>query len=376
MPKRYILFALSMVALAGCIEPFSTPAIKDQVNILVIDGFVDSSNGSVRARLSKAVALSDPASPAVVDDAQVSLEDALNHVVVLTYVSNGVYSAEGLAIDINLKYRLRVRTNGKEYLSELIELKTSPPIDSVSWRPTPDGTEIMVNTHDDTMNSRYYLWTFEETWEYTAPWPSSLILKDTEVVYRSPEENIYRCWKDESSSKILVGSSFRLEKDIISQRPIHFLPKGSGKIGIRYSINVKQMAITQESYNFWSMLQESTEGLGGLFDPQPGKVVGNFSNVADPKEPVLGYFSGGSVTEKRLFIRISDLPEYLRVYRTEACPIDTLLIEDFDSYNPSANLLVSEIRTGPEITGYTITTPYCADCRTRGGTTTIPSFWH
>ncbi|MEO5998783.1 MAG: DUF4249 family protein, partial [Chitinophagaceae bacterium] len=47
----------------------------------------------------------------------------------------GVYSADALNFNPVQKYRLRIKTAaGTEYLSDYVELKKTPAIDSVNWK--------------------------------------------------------------------------------------------------------------------------------------------------------------------------------------------------------------------------------------------------
>jgi hypothetical protein len=139
---------------------------------------------------------------------------------------------------------------------------------------------------------------------------------------------------------------------------------------------LRQRVLTREAYDYWAELQKTTESLGGLFDPQPGKVTGNIHSVNDAAEPVLGYFSGGSVQQKRFFIGLLDLPNNLKAYQGIGnCVQDTVLLEDLPEYSASFNELLGTATKGPITIGYTYTSKSCADCRTQGGTTTKPEFW-
>ena len=68
---------------------------------------------------------------------------------------------DGLAHRSDTKIPVHILTsNGKEYLSDLSEVKITPPIDSVTGRAGPDMVTIYVSTHDDQKKSIYYQWTF------------------------------------------------------------------------------------------------------------------------------------------------------------------------------------------------------------------------
>jgi hypothetical protein len=372
-----IFIASITIVVTGCVEPYSPPESSKTIDILVVDGFLDSNSGTVNVKLSKAVTLASTEAPPAVTNAIVTLEDSDNNVTALqTTDASGMYSIDGLALNASNQYRIRIKTGGKEYLSDFITPKTSPPIDSVTWEGTEDGVRIMVNTHDATGDSKYYLWTFDETYEYRSTYTSSFKIVEGEVFLRQPEEQIGTCWKTLNSKRILIGSSLRLDEDIISKKEIQFIPKGDIRTSVRYSILVKQVVLSREAYDFWENLRKTTEQLGGLFDPQPGQVLGNIRRIDESSEPVLGYFDGGQVVEKRIFIGFYELPRFLRVSQpNNGCELDTLLVENLPIFNPADGFLVSQIYEGPALIAYTFTTRSCADCRVKSGSTSKPSFW-
>jgi hypothetical protein len=372
----YFLFAFVLLAVAGCVEPYTPPASKAIPDILVVDGFLNSTDGSVNVSLSKALALTDPSAPPPVENATIYLEDSDDNRLELNYQTNGKYSLEGVAVDNSLQYRLHIITqSNKEYVSEFITLKPTPEIDSITWAAKDDGVEIRANTHDNTGNSRYYLWSFEETWQYRPAFPSYLITEFGNVRSRKPEEEIYNCWQTLSSTKVLLGSSTRLSEDIISQTPIHFIPKGSEKISVYYSILVSQTAVSESTYDFYEKLRKTTEDLGSLFDPQPGRVLGNIHSATDDGETVLGIFNGGEVKQQRIFISYYDLPRSFHIPQQFECYLDSLDLVDLPFFNEDSYNLVGAITQGPAVVGYTYSTNPCTDCRVRGGVNTKPSFW-
>jgi hypothetical protein len=141
---------------------------------------------------------------------------------------------------------------------------------------------------------------------------------------------------------------------------------------------VKQVALSEEGYNYWLNLYKTTENVGGLFDPMPGQVIGNIVNVQDPSEIVVGFFSAATVQEQRIFIDKDDLPERYSTYLSPQCLIDSIMLEDLRKY-PDTKLLISTIYSQggfPVLLGYTSTENSCIDCRTYGGgKLEKPDFW-
>lgn len=372
---RKRLAAVLLALISGCIEPYSPPAIDEEVNILVVDGFLDSSNKSVEVKLSKAVALSDDSNgDNYVSGALVQVEEESGSVQTLIETSAGLYTLEQMDVSPEKRYRLVIQNIGsKRYVSEFIELVKTPDIESVTWEPSPQqpGINILVNTEDETGQTKYYQWTFEETWEYTSRYGASYRLINGRPIYN--EVSIFRCYKSQPSSTINVGTTTQLSSNVIRNFPLVFLPMGSQKISAKYSILVKQRGITQKAYDFWVQLKKSTESLGGLFDPLPSQVVGNVYVEGETGEPVLGYFSGGEIKEKRAFVTFWDLPEELRAQPSIPCTVDSIEVKFLGNY-PDMYLITAY--GTPTIKGYTTSGGRnCMDCRDEGGVLQRPDFW-
>lgn len=377
--NRWISVILFLFVLISCIEPYNLPEGKNSSNFLVVDGFMDAENGKVTVRLTRSKPLGDDTEIQKETDALVQLEEEGGSTIVLNETGNGSYIYNGLSVDYNKKYRVVIKTNdNKKYASSFVPVLQTSPIDSITWSPSQDGIFIEANTHGNETDSRYYMWNFEETWEYKANHYSSYkFITDDSISYRTMDDLIYTCYNEAASTSILVKSTDRLSSNLVRDFRIHFVPVGSIKLNYKYSVLVKQVSLSREAFDFWSKLSQTTENVGSLFDPQPGQVYGNMVGVTDINEPVLGIFSAGNVTQKRIFIKFNDLPEDLQIWNrgSRYCELDSVLLGDIGSFDRSSNLLVSSITQGIAVIGYTYTTKGCADCRVDGGTLIKPSFW-
>jgi len=359
----------------SCLEPYNPPAITQEINILVVDGFLNSTEGAATVTLSKANELSNPEKPPAETKAVVSISSDGGSQYQLEEQEPGVYLVGGLTVESSSKYRVNIKTSdGNEYVSDYIELKQSPPL-NIAWEAADEGVNILLNTIDPSGNTRYYRWDYVETWQYRARYDSYFKLLNAKVVELSEEEKAYNCWTEVRSTAILIGSTVRLSEDIISNLPVVFLPKGTDKLGVTYSIAVKQTALSKDEYDFWEQLKKTTESLGSLFDPQPTQVLGNIHNINNLSSPVLGYFSGGAVQEKRIFINFHDLPDHVRILDTRSsCTYDTILEADVAGLFVYERL-INTVSLGPGVIGYSKTVTECADCREQGGGTLKPKFW-
>jgi len=378
--RNYITILICLVGLSGCLDPYFPPLRPEAVNLLVVDGFLDTSDGTASVTLSRGVPLTEPNEFPSVKGAFVAVEDGYGNSYPLKEKDSGRYQVTGIPTSGNTNYRLHLFTSDHdEYYSDFVAPLATPEIDSITYATDSRMLTIRVNTHDDTNQARYFRWAFEETWNYHAAILSMfIVVAPGQLESRKYDEMIFYCWNTKPSHDILAFSSERLSRSIVSQFPVQYIPAGSIKLQMRYSILVKQTAISKDEYHYLEQLRKTTESIGGLFDPQPGSVTGNINREQKGSPVAVGYFSAGRSTEKRIYIDAFTLPkEFREIYPPAGClQPDTVC----GSPGNGCALSVSDLREGHMIgtavtKGFTLTNALCADCRVQGGTTTPPDFW-
>ncbi len=363
---RLLFSGLLLSAVGSCIDPFNPPEINNTDTYLVFDGYVQV-NGTDTSwiRLSRTQNVHDLSRPVMEKNALVTVENESGEVFTFLPASqgDGLYYLPPISLDANKNYRLSVSLlNGKAYQSDWQRFSVSPPIDSVTYTLNGrDGIQIYVHTHDPANQTRFYKWTFEETWEYRTPLNSYLEIIDETVVER--EVPINRCWSHNTATNINLFTTAALSQDLVRSHPITYVPASTNKLLQGYSIIVHQHALTREGYDYWTELARNNETNGSIFDPFPSQLSGNIKSVSDPKEKVFGFFSGGVTRSERIF-----LTEYLGRY--PQCPeVDTLGLEEILKTN---YMIVQDIPMTPT---YIVAPAHCVDCRLQGGTLDRPSFW-
>src|SRR5688572_4905923 len=300
----------------GCVEPYA-PAIDEQAtNILVVEGFINASDQTATVTLSRTRYIYDEGMPPHETDADVSIEVSSGARISLNEEGSGKYTCQHLPIHHEALYTLFVKTReGDEYRSDPIQILKTPVIDSMSIGISNTGKDlnILVNTHDELNATRYYSWEYTETYEYHAAFLSGYTFVNQIPQLRLLSERIDKCWQTEENSKISIASSENLSADVIRNFRLTSISRESPKISVRYSILVKQRAISLQEFMYLRQLQKSTEELGGLFDTPPVASRGNLRNVKDAEIPVLGYFSAAEIKEVRFFVEHADLPDQLRL---------------------------------------------------------------
>lgn len=359
---------LLILLVGGCVDPYRPPEIASPSSYLVVNGFFNSAAGTTTTiQLSRTQNLADPKAPTAETKAVVTIESAHKDIYTLKEGTVGSYTLTGITPVANETYRLHVKTTkGTEYYSDYVPVVTTPPIDSISWHPDNDGLQINVNTHDPKNNTRYYRYEYESTWEYYSEFTSSFEIKNNRIVDRT--ESVFTCWGSENSSAIITTTTNRLSQDVVSQFPITHIPSTSLKLQTKYSILIRQFALSQDGYNYYDQLAKITQSIGSIFDPQPSQITGNIHSLVNDGDIVLGFFRVGTVESKRIFIRKSQLPAWYTNSGLGSCVVDTMGTGDVLKEQPG---IISLLVPGQYLT----TSEPCLDCRLRGGVNKRPSFW-
>jgi hypothetical protein len=391
MKGRYKILCGVITSLAlGCTKPYNPAIVASNNNYLVVEGNINTGTDSTTIQLSRTTNIASGITSLPDPNATVAIQDNQNGSYSLRSNGDGSYTSALLTLDPARMYRLSITTaDGKVYVSDYVPAKAFPPIDSVGYKPQNTGVQIYVNTHDPNNATHYYRWDYNETWQFHSMYDSEYVTNGTKIVPREPSQQIYQCWSNDISNDIELASSAKLAQDVIYQAPLTFVPSTSEKISIRYSILVKQYAMTTDGYNYYSLLKQNTEQLGSIFDAQPSTLTGNIHCTSSPTLPVIGYVTAGTVAQKRIYIDYSTLPSnYITIY-PYTCEQDTAYFADPRSHStPLLNTVAlwliplnsASVPTTAftdnfgNIIGYFYSDHDCVDCSIRG-TTVQPGFW-
>jgi hypothetical protein len=359
----------------GCKQAYVPPVHSANNSFLVVEGFINNGQDSTYIYLTHTFSLADTGNVTPELHAKLTVEGKDNSSYPLQEWGNGQYGTTSLALNNSLQYRLHIKTStGKEYLSDFLDLKTSPPIDSISWKRTGDGVQIYANTHDPQNASHYYRWEYQEAWEFHSVYFAYLQWVNMKIEPLNPNP-FYTCYKYAISTSVLINSTTKLAKDEVYLFPLELIPPNSWMISVRYSMLVKQYVLTPDAYNYWQDLQKNTEQIGSIFSPQPFALTGNIHAVADTSEPVIGYLSAGTLQKVRIWITPDKIPNWQLGYYADCdllnIPSDSLY---FYLEVQKASVPVSEEVISPTVSRWNIAAPACVDC-TLTGTLTPPPFW-
>lgn len=382
--KNWRIFLLMITVMVACRKPYSPRIINSPKSYLVVEGVINT-NDTTTIKISRTVNISNAHTTNPIA-ANVNIESDIGETYPLYQTAAGVYTLAGVQLDGRHKYRLNLTTldNENQYRSDFVAVKDAPAIDSIGFNLTGKGIQIYTNTHDPANNTRYYRYDYVETWKFHSAYSSSWKSNGTSIIPRAAAEQVFFCFKSKASNTIVLGSTARLKQDLLFQLPVTEIEATSEKIELKYSINLRQYALTADAYKFWETLKKNTEQLGSIFDAEPTQLGGNIHNINDNSDVVIGYISAGAVSVKRVFIANEQLPaSFIPVYPYQ-CALDTSFYDERGSHANTVQLnLVTGLEVpvsaifstaGPSPIGFLGSDALCVDCTLRG-TTKQPDFW-
>lgn len=359
----------------SCRHEYTPKAFKTNINLLVVSGFINAEpNAITTITLSRTQNVGDSGVAIPEINAQVAIEGQGTGSFNLQDQANGDYLSGTLNLDPSDSYRVKITTSdGKEFASDYVPVKKTPPIDSVNWKQDNNVT-VYVTTHDPNNSTQYYRWDFVETWQYSSLLQGIWTLRNDSVVLKDASNQTDSCWRTALSKNIIIGNSTLLSSDVISEFPVTSIPQTDERISVRYSILVRQYALTKEAYEFRENLQKNTELNGTIFDPQPLLLATNIHCVSDPDQPVIGFISASTIQEKRIFISNKEVTGWNYSPQTEGCDVSFLANTLYPawSYQDPSYYPYYFLSSG----GTAIVRRSCVECTFWGGTNVRPSFWY
>ena len=382
--KKYSgLLGILCILFYSCTDSFVIESIA-QEDALVIEASITNENKNQIIYLSKAYKLTDseevPETNAIVvvkDENQVSY--TFTETTPGTYVSNTKFSAQ-----IGVNYQLSITTtNGKVYESKPEKTISNTVIENVNVEldGNIEGTQefrLFVNSFDPTGNSKYYRYTYEETYKIEAPFwsPLEAIVNNGFVsIVQKADLNQKVCYQTNTSNTIIQTKTTDLSEDRV-QFAVRRIPIDDYKISNRYSLLVKQYVQSYEAHTYYNVLNKFSNASDLLSQSQPGFFSSNIYSTTNNNEKVLGFFEVTSVSEKRVFINYRDyFPVDSSKYIDECyviAPSDDigLLINEGKWIYYKSNENISDEYPGP----YLFVQKGCGDC-TEYGTNIKPAFW-
>lgn len=376
--------------LISCVEPYE-PVTENLESALVVEGMITSKLKTQEIKLSQTYALEDD-TILYVNNAHIEVLSSRGENFIFQGIGNGTYkSVIPFKAEEGIGYHLEIQADGKLYRSDEELISGNNSLENVTAeRAFNDdgelGVAIFANT-PATNNAKFFRYTYEETYKVVSPYTSNkkFIINDIgfAILVDVPEDeerevcyNTLKSKKGILSDRTYVGQGD--QKDLIK-----FLKVDDRKIITRYSILVKQNAISSEAFKYFKTLDELSTSESIFSQNQPGFIAGNIYQVDNPDAKVIGYFEVAKEDEKRIFFSFEDIfSSEERPDPTEDCVIvapDPIQPGDIDTFVASGQLQYlgpappSDDPNNPN-GPYNLVSTKCIDCKVLG-TPEKPEFW-
>ena len=389
---HYIALLLTICCLTGCTEQYALQS-TDFESALVVEATLTNELKFHEVKLSRTFRLEEDG-PQFEADASVSIL-ASDGAVYDFVEANGIYrSVDAFRAEPDKTYRLRIATSDGKIYSSRAETLTTPTqledvVASVGTVNDVLGITINAKSFDPANTSKYYRYTFAETYKIIAPYwtpfkairvPTGGEFDGIDIVPRTNGES-KTCFKTVFSTDIIQTSTNELLEDRVDFT-VRFIAKNDPIITHRYSILVTQYVQSHAAYMFYKTLKELSGQGSILSQNQPGFFYGNLRNEAQPAEKVIGFFEVASASSQRIYFNYTDLfpGEQLPPYFVDCSPNSfkfCFIPTDFECRGAALLSMISTnqlLYFADEGLYYFMVPPSCGDCNYIGSNI-VPSFW-
>lgn len=382
----------------SCLEPVDLESVG-QDNLLVVEGMITDQEEIQKVTLSKTVALTRNNAFAPETGAEVWVSDQNDNRIDFEEQESGVYETiSPFSAQLDTKYQLHIiRKNETEYVSNVSTMVPTSPIDSVyaEFEHLPDPPfdpykgyfNFYVDVNNNVNNNKYFRWIWNSTYQVNVPNPSRWLWTggNNFIIRERGSENdhlqVEFCWSNDTATSLYLKELLPGETQVSKHRINRFSSVDNEEMKVRYSIEVRQYALSEESYRFWNLIDESNAGQGFLFDSQVGSIKGNITNLDNSNEPVLGFFEVVQERKARRFYSprdfitqgylianpfIVDCSEFEAVI-TEIDQIGEFMETNGDDYT------ICYFITAPPTVAFHLKS--CAECTLYADSNQRPDFW-
>ena len=364
MPLNRLLVIL-LLTLQGCVDP-DTPELNATVNVIVVDGTLNDLAEPQIVSLNRSQA--DPKTGRFGSTPLAGLRVELivdsTQIVAFHETAAGTYQlADGFRGQVGHRYQLQFwLPDGTRYESAAETMQAAPPIEQLSARFNPRSLppilyngftaahDVFLTAKDPAEQHNYYRWDWvlyeKQDWcrtcyqgEYAVYniLPHRYYLDDMNQVYFVSGNQLFedcfaplehaadyqevlsklpgklgdftydyacrtRCWQIIRSSNLVLFDDLYTNGSSLTQQ-VARIPFFTHHAAL---VELRQVALSQEAYQFYKLVQDQTQNNGGLTDTPPVAPIGNVRNVANSHERVVGYFAAAGVSIKRHWLDRKD----------------------------------------------------------------------
>lgn len=345
---RWVLFILLWIFIDACIDRLDLVVPASTLGELVVDGLITTDPGPYTVKLNTVIRTDDTHPLGLpVTATKVILADDAGNAEEMEQVNNGEYQtkASGIRGVIGRSYHVRVEMgDGTVFESYPDKMSSVGTVDSVFWafesQPKPDGpTEyryrIYMNASAATGEDKYYRWKLDGTYVVrTEPkfthcepppfgcfWcPPPCSAATALVAFGEPQEGYIfnpvagkpeyviglqcsccRCWVTAPENKPRVTDTQLSSNGKFLKVEMGTVPVNYYTFWEKYRVEVQQMSLSRQAFEYWHAVQAQREGIGSLFQPVGGKIPTNLYEINNKKR-AYGIFYASAIARKQIYL--------------------------------------------------------------------------
>jgi hypothetical protein len=343
--SRSLLIILVFLSIQACIDPLEVrlPVYQRQ---MVVDGGVYEGPGPHQVKLYYSANLessSEFRNPEPISNAQVRIISSDGAIVNLQQSSAGVYETQvdELVAEVGQFYHLEIQHQQRSYQSIPQKLEASGTIDNLYFEFERNYLKdsrtglfqnallVYIDAQADAESEGLIRWRYTGTYEIITqpelvtvaiptgslpplrvpnPLPCSGYIASGNTIARVDDCTCCTCWVSEDDGLVKLAKNRFVQNKAFNKVLIAIIPVDTWRFYKKYVIEVEQLSISEEVYEFWKRVEAQQQGAASLFQPNAVIINGNIQNMANPQDRVLGIFNVSAVHKKMLHIHRSDLP--------------------------------------------------------------------
>ncbi len=352
---KVVWIPLIFVVMDSCIDPFEIDASSSQ-EILVVDGMITDGLGPYIVKISKTLALNNQLDKTNYETgASVTIFDDQGNQEMLTEIFSGTYQTKNFNGVLGRNYHIEIITkDGSAFKSSPEELLPVGDIVNVraEHEKNPsgvDGFQVYLDAEIKPEQNGLMRWRWAGTYEILTfpelrtkgaynystrttsnvpdPIPCSGLIGN---LVRIADCNCCNCWVTQYSDPILSNTRFIKDNTITNQK-IAFIPINRRVFYNKYHLEIEQMSLSSDYYNFWKNVSVQKKTGSDLFQTPAPKLPTNVFATNTATLPVMGFFSASSVRKKTIEITRDQLPY-------PVANIDTLIASCLTIYPNTTNV--------------------------------------
>ena len=293
-----IIWFFVIICLTACIEPYDLSIKRNLSKIIFVNAFLTDENIEQTITISESIPYNGTAYNEEILDLKVEILVNNQEKILLASKTKGEYTVpSSIKFKEGQTYQLLFeKTDGTKYESTPQKILPVPKIDAIyddfsrnglkkEEKKIP-GNNFYVDFTDPVTEKNNYYW----TWTL---WEKQYICATFDVFDYYCKGD---CWEVFYNTDVNIFSDvFSNGKKVIgrltAQIP-YYQDQGS-------LIEIKQHSINEEALRYLKVYREQTQNTGTLADTPPAKLIGNITNINNPKEEIAGFFTvAGTVSVK------------------------------------------------------------------------------